>query len=98
MNVLVSDDAERDILDGIAFYDANGPDVGNYFNVSILADLQALSVFGGIHSTRLGYHCMPAKRFPFAIYYTVSDSTVYVVAILDERRDPDWIARRLDRG
>lgn len=98
VNVLVSGDAERDILDGIAFYGAIGPDVGNYFYLSILADLQALSVFGGVHSKRFGYHCMPAKRFPFAIYYAVSDSTVYVVAILDERRDPDWIARRLERG
>lgn len=75
MNVLVSGDAERDILDGIAFYGAYGPDVGNYFYLSILADLQALSVFGGVHSKRSGYHCMPAKRFPFAIYYAVSDST-----------------------
>lgn len=41
---------------------------------------------------------MPAKRFPFAIYYAVSNDTVYVVAILDERRDPEWIRRRLERG
>lgn len=97
MNVLVSRDAEGDIIDGVAFYDAKGRDVGNYFYLSMMADLQALSVFGGIHSKRFGYHCMPAKRFPFAIYYSIIDSSVFVIAVLDERRDPDWIAQRLKR-
>ena len=41
---------------------------------------------------------MPAKRFPYAVYYYLASDEVLVVAILDERRDPDWIKRRLDRG
>jgi len=95
--VLVSVEAEADIIDGIAFYEAKGQEVGNYFYLSIMADLHALAVFGGIHSKRFGYHCMPAKRFPFAIYYSIADDTVHVVAILDERRDPDWVNQRLCR-
>lgn len=98
MKIVVSCDAERDLSDGIAFYDQNGTEIGDYFRRSLLADLQALTVLGGIHSKRFGYHCMPAKRFPFAIYYTMIDLTVSVVAILDERRDPDWIEYRLKRG
>ncbi len=98
MNVFVSFDAEEDILGGIAFYNANGNNVGDYFYLSIMADVQALAVFGGIHSKRFGYYCVPAKRFPFAVYYSIVDSSVYVIAILDERRDPDWIAHRLRRG
>lgn len=98
MIVLVSRDAENDIVNAIAFYDSSGLNVGNYFLLSIMADLQSLSLFGGIHSKRSGYHCMAAKRFPFAIYYSLIDDTVYVIAILDERRGPAWINRRLGRG
>jgi hypothetical protein len=41
---------------------------------------------------------MAAKRFPYAIYYTVEGATVSVVAVLDERRDPEWVKSRLLRG
>lgn len=66
--------------------------------VSTMTTAEKLAVLGGIHSKRFGCHCMPAKHFPFAIYYSMSESTVFVVAILDERRDPDWIDSRLKRG
>jgi len=98
MIVQISDDAESDLADGVAFYDQHGLEVGDHFRDSILADLQSLSVFGGVHSKRFGYHCMAAKRFPYAIYYLANETTVFVVAILDERRDPEWIRRRLARG
>ncbi len=98
MNVRISDEAERDLSDGVAFYCRNGIAVGDYFRNSLIADLRSLSVLGGVHSKRLGYHCMAAKRFPFAVYYTCDGETVDVIAVLDERRDPDWIQQRLRRG
>lgn len=98
MNVIVSSEAERDLSDGIAFYDQHGSDVGDHFRDSLVADLKSLAVLGGVHAKRFDYHCMAAKRFPFAIYYTLVGSTVSVIAILDERRDPEWIEYRLNRG
>ncbi|MCA9226500.1 MAG: hypothetical protein KDA47_12850, partial [Planctomycetales bacterium] len=74
----MSTDAERDIDEGITFYNSTGHDVGSYFYRSILVDLQSLTLFSGIHPKRFGFHCMPAKRFPFAIYYAVSNDIVYV--------------------
>ena len=38
---------------------------------------------------------MLSNRFPFGIYYEVEDDVVYVYAILDLRRDPLWIRKRL---
>lgn len=38
---------------------------------------------------------MLSKRFPFGIYYEVEDGVAYVYAILDLRRDPLWIGKRL---
>ena len=50
-----------------------------------------------MHEIAYGLHRKLAERFPFAVYYRVSESLVDVVAILDCRRDPDAIARRLGR-
>jgi plasmid stabilization system protein ParE len=93
--VKLSDDAEQDLLDGVAFYDQQGSEVGDYFLDSMTSDLRSLSVLGGVHAKRYGYHCMGAKRFPYAVYYFILDEIVSIVAILDERRDPDWIKQRL---
>ncbi|MFM7843946.1 MAG: type II toxin-antitoxin system RelE/ParE family toxin [Planctomycetota bacterium] len=98
MIVLISDDAEFDLVEGRSFYDQHGPEIGDLFCNSMLADVQSLSVVGGIHAQRFGYYCMAAKRFPYGIYYAIDETTVSIVAILDERRDPKWIQRRLTRG
>ena len=98
MIVLISDDAEIDLADGVAFYDRHGPEIGDHFCDSLLADVQSLSVVGGVHAKRFGYYCMAAKRFPYGIYYTIDETAVFIVAILDERRDLAWIQRRLNRG
>lgn len=96
MNILISSDAEDDISNSVAFYEKHGLEVGDYFLNSILADIESLKVLQGVHAKRFGYHCMAAKRFPYAIYYRVEEETVYVVAVLDERRNPEWIAKRLE--
>ncbi|MFN9988278.1 MAG: hypothetical protein ACK52S_22215 [Pirellula sp.] len=38
---------------------------------------------------------MSSKKFPFAIYYFIDHEQVNVVAILDERQDPESISSRL---
>lgn len=98
MIVLLSDDAELDLVRGVTFYDSAGKAVGEHFLDSLITDLQSLSFSGGVHGKRFGYHCMCASRFPFAIYYTVEGDSVIVIAILDERRNPDLIADRLNNG
>ena len=98
MIVQLSDDAERDLVNGIAFYDARDRQAGDYFFESLTTDVRSLAVLGGVHSMLHGFHCMSASRFPFAVYYEVRSDVVLVVAILDERRDPEWIADRLRNG
>lgn len=96
MIVNLSDDAETDLLVAIAFYEKHGTGVGSLFFQSITEDLRLLENLGGIHSLRFGFHCMSVKRFPFAIdYQIIANQQVNVVAILDERQDPESISRRL---
>jgi len=95
MNVVILEDAAEDLEAGAQFYESCATGVGDYFFDSILSDLDSLVLFAGVHPTYFGYHRMLSKRFPFGIYYEVEGDVVYVYAILDLRRDPVWIRKRL---
>ena len=96
--VRIGASAEQDLRDGFFFYEAQADGLGTYFLDSLLADLRALSVYGGIHSKPLaGFHRALSKRFPFAIYYDFDGMTVTVAAVLDCRRDPRSIRKRVKR-
>jgi hypothetical protein len=71
------------------------PELAINFLDSILSDLDSLILFAGVHPIYFGFRRMLSKRFPFGIYYEMEDEVVYVYAILDLRRDPLWIRRRL---
>jgi len=99
MQVNVSRSAEIDLLEGYAFYEQQRAGIGEYFLDSLFADIDALTLFAGIHPKPYGrLHCSLARRFPFAIYYEVRDDVATVVAVLDCRRDPASITQRLAGG
>jgi hypothetical protein len=86
---------KEDLREGWKFYEKNAAGLGDYFLDCIQADVRSLKVFGGGHEMSEGFHRMLAKRFPFAVYYLIQSETIDVYAILDCRRDPDWIVKRL---
>ena len=87
--------AEEDLLAGYRFYREQGEGVADYFLESLYADIQSLEIYAGCHLRCWGYFRALAKRFPFAIYYQVSEQYVDVWRILDCRRKPTWIKRQL---
>jgi len=90
------DDAELDLKEAIAFYEAQSPGLGDYFSDSVFADLESLHIHAGVHALHYGYHRLLAKRFPFAIYYRSRGDVIRIHAILDCRRSPTWIRGRLE--
>ncbi len=98
MIVNISSDAETDIREGYCFYEQQNDSLGEYFRDCIIADIDSLAIYGGIHEISCGYYRKLASRFPFAIYYRVDGKAVTVVAVLDARRDPSWTRDRLSRG
>jgi hypothetical protein len=63
--------------------------VGDYFFDSVFADMDSLSLYGGIHLKVFGHHRRLAARFPYAIYYqTGSGGEIIVHRVLDCRQDP----------
>ena len=95
MRIDILPEARDDLLAGFRFYERQARGLGSYFRESILEDVDALAVQGGIHAKVFGYHRSLSKRFPFAVYYRVEANVVRVRAILDCRRNPSWIRRRV---
>jgi hypothetical protein len=95
MRIEILDEAEKDLVDGYAFYERQSEGLGHYFLDSLFSDLESLHLYAGIHAMHFGYHRLLAKRFPFAVYYRIQDKIIRVYAILDCRRDPAWIRNRL---
>ena len=98
-DVIILKEVADDLNDGKAFYDERGPGVGDYCWDSLLADIQSLVIYAGVHPRTHGLYRMFARRFPYAVYYEIVDEVAYVIAVLPMRRSPEWIDKRLkDRG
>lgn len=96
-DVFILKEAAEDLSDGRVFYDFQEPGVGDYFWDSIIADIESLTIYAGIHQKKCGLFQMFAKRFPYSIYYEIVQDMAYVAAILPMRRDPAWIIRQLGK-
>ena len=96
MRIEILDQAELDLLEGFRFYETQQEELGSYFLDSLYSDIELLHHTAGIHlKPHRNYYRVLSKRFPFAIYYTLSNETVFVHAVVDCRRDPAWLKRKL---
>jgi hypothetical protein len=94
-SVFVLSNAADDLELGKAFYESQGIGVGYYFVDSLLSDIESLRLFHGIHKVDFGFYRMLSNRFPFGIYYDLTETAVEVYAVLDLRKDPFWIRAEL---
>jgi plasmid stabilization system protein ParE len=95
VRIEILDDAQEDLIEGFHFYEGSSAGVGSYFLDCLFSDIDLLLEFSGIHPIVFGFHRSLSRRFPFAIYYDVTGETVRVHAVLDCRRNPSWIKKRL---
>jgi len=95
--VVVLADAAEDIESARNFYEEQEPGVGEYCVDSLLTDIESLSRFSGIHPLHFKFHRMLAGRFPFGIYYREYGEETQVYAVLDLRRNPNWIRKELGK-
>ena len=95
MNVFILPSAEQDLDSGYHFYENQQEGLGGYFEDTLFSDIESLKLHAGIHLKVSDYYRCVSKRFPFAIYYKVNPSGIFVFAVLDCRRDPDLLGERL---
>ncbi len=95
MKTQILDEAKEDLIQGFRFYEGQEPGLGAYFLDCLFSDIDSLLVYAGVHTVTYTYHRCLSKRFPFAIYYNLDKEVVRVHAVLDCRRNPSWIRKRL---
>jgi hypothetical protein len=88
-------EAEVDLIEGFNFYELQQAGLGNYFLDSLYSDVESLLISAGVHPIIFDHHRLLSKRFPFAVYYTVQSNLVSIHAVLDCRRNPAWIRKKL---
>ena len=98
MRIEILDETQEDLIEGFHFYEDREIGLGSYFLDCLFSDIDSLVLFAGIHQIVYGYHRCLSKRFPFAIYYDVERELIRVHAVLDCRRNPSWIRKRLKEG
>ena len=95
--VRISEEALRDLGEGFLFYEAQEAGLGDYFSACLRADIEGLKISAGVHRiVYQDYHRLLSKIFPYGIFYTLEGSQVVVWAIIDLRKDPDFIRRYLE--
>ena len=98
MRLKILSSAVEDLHAGRLFYEDQGQGLGEYFFDSVFSDIDSLVLYAGIHPKTFGYHRLLAKRFPYAVYYTLEGDLAVVWRVLDLRRDPERIRRALTGG
>ena len=98
MKVKIEVPARNDLLEGYEFYEESERGLGDYFLASIYFDIESLRIFGGIHRREYRFlHRALSSKFPFAIYYAIENDEVIVKAVLDCRKNPSWIRKKLKK-
>ncbi len=96
MRIEILAQAEDDLIEGFHFYEAQRAGLGSYFLVTLYEDIDSLRITGGIHrKSYKDYHRLLTRRFPFAVFYKLLEDTVFVHAVVDCRRVPAWVRKRL---
>ncbi len=96
MRIKILTSASQDLIDGYWFYEKQSEELGTYFLDTLYSDIDSLAIYAGIHPIYFDtYNRLLSKRFPFAIYYRVKNDTAFVYAVLDCRRSPAWIRKKL---
>lgn len=94
-DIVVLEDAAEDMTEGRHFYEKQKQSLGIYFWDSIVSDIESLTIYSGVHEKHFGLYRLLSRRFPYAIYYEISDAIAYVIAILPVKRSPIWISNKM---
>ncbi len=95
MKIQILNSAKQDLIDGYFFYEKQSEYLGNYFLDSLYSDIDSLLIYAGIHGIHFTYFRALSTKFPFAIYYKIEEHVIKVYAILDCRKRPAWIRKKL---
>ena len=95
--IKIEPEAKQDIQNGITWYNQQKSGLGSKFHSSIKAHLVTLRTTP-FHQIRYDHvHCLPLKKFPYMIHYTVDEENqkVIVHGVFNTARNPKiWKTRK----
>ncbi len=82
--------AIKDIQEAIDYYDEQLTGLGEKFETYLNKYIKSLSKNPFFHFRYDNIRCLPLKKFPFMIHYTVDENikAVYIHAIINTSKDP----------
>lgn len=96
--IRIAEEALDDLHEGFWFYEAQETGLGDYFASCLSGDITGLRLSARIQRAQYrDYRRLLSRVFPYAIYYTYSENIVVIWAVVDCRRNPEWIREHLDR-
>lgn len=97
IRIRISDEALHDLNAGFLFYEAQEKGLGDYFAACLRSDIEGLRVSAGTHRVVYrDYHRLLSRVFPYGIFYSTTSTETVVWAVIDLRREPDWIRKKLE--
>ena len=97
--ILISSDALSDLNEGFLLYEQQNQGLGDYFSTNLRSDIEELKISGGAHRiVYLQFYRSLSRVFPYGIFYTLKDEIITIYAVVDLRRDPEFIRRHLDQS
>jgi len=96
MTIEILESARNDLAEGRRFYERQGGTwLGAYFFDTMFSSIDSLRFYSGLYRIKHGFHWMLTPHFPYSVYYDVDGTTVQIYAIIDNRRDPNWVTNHL---
>jgi plasmid stabilization system protein ParE len=93
---LVATEAELDIAEAYAWYEDRGVGLGEEFLSSVDACLEGVRRWPRMNAVvHEDFRRSLIRRFPYAVFYEQSESTVTIYAVFHTSRDPDKWRHRL---
>ena len=94
--LIIAPEAEFDISDAYGWYEERRPGLGEEFLSCTDACIQRIRRTPEMHATvHEEYRRALVRRFPYAVFYEVTDTTVTVYCIFHTSREPEKWRKRL---
>jgi plasmid stabilization system protein ParE len=95
MNVIFHPEVEDEFSDAVAYYEGCQPGLGIDFSRTVSATIQNIADYPDLwpRVEPEVRRCL-VNRFPYGILYSIEDDGVYILAVMNLRRDPDYWKHR----
>src|SRR5260370_34332451 len=88
VELVIAPEAEFDVAEGYLWYEGRRAGLGEVFLSSVEASLESIrrrpEMYPVVHQ---GYRRSLIRRFPYAVFYELSDATVTIYAVFHTSRD-----------